>query len=68
MTKRESYHQVVDGEWIEIAMTDFREMCCDCGLVHTVDFRKRGRKFEMRARRDERATAAARRGKKRNVR
>jgi hypothetical protein len=43
-------------------------MCCDCGLVHVVDFRirfdKRGRPVvEFRADRDKRATAAARRRK-----
>ena len=39
----------------------FKEMCCDCHLVHIVDYRIVDGTIEFRARRDVRATAAARR-------
>jgi hypothetical protein len=53
-------------------MRNFREQCCDCGLIHRLDFRifdgrkgararLRGLQVEFRTRRDDRATAAARR-------
>jgi hypothetical protein len=40
---------------------DIREQCCDCGLIHRLDFRIVDGRIEFRARRDDRATAAARR-------
>ena len=42
-------------------MRNFREQCCDCGLIHRLDFRIVDGKVEFRTRRDDRATAAARR-------
>ena len=42
-------------------MANFREQCCDCGLIHRLDFRIVDGKVEFRTRRDDRATAAARR-------
>lgn len=66
MTKRAQYHQLADGEWFRPVRRQFREQCCDCGLVHVVDFRMVDGTIEFRARRDGRATAAVRRrGKKR---
>jgi len=35
--------------------------CCDCGLVHRVEYRKRRGVFQLRVGRDARKTAAARR-------
>ena len=78
MAKRMSYDVVGYGEWLRPRMRDFREQCCDCGLIHRLDFRivagnegarppTRGRShpsslhIEVRTRRDDRATAAARR-------
>lgn len=56
------------GEWIHPKKRGYKMMCCDCGLVHKIDFDHikwgRGRKIRIRAWRDERATAAARRKKK----
>lgn len=40
----------------------YRFMCCDCSLVHVLEFRVRGDQVEMKATRHKRATAAARRG------
>ena len=76
MGKRISYDVVGYGEWIRPRMRNFREQCCDCGLIHRLDFRivddgkgePQGRarrssrlRVEVRTRRDDRATAAARR-------
>ena len=81
MRKRIRYATIPYGEWTRPRLTDFREQCCDCGLIHRLDFRivddrgapaRRGAKsgrarrsprlyIEFRTRRDDRATAAARR-------
>jgi hypothetical protein len=76
MAKRFSYDVIGYGEWIRPRMRDFREQCCDCGLIHRLDFRivdegkgarapkRRSRPrlhIEIRTRRDDRATSAARR-------
>ena len=65
MTK---YYRLGHNEWIEPTRTGHHG-CCDCGLVHEVDFKitTAGRKIpklEMRWRRDERATAAMRKAKR----
>ena len=81
MGKRLTYDVIGYGEWTRPHMRNFREQCCDCGLIHRLDFRivdakgrarpslrSRGRSLpsprlhvEFRTRRDDRATAAARR-------
>ena len=38
MAKRISYDVIGYGEWIRPRMRDFREQCCDCGLIHRLDF------------------------------
>lgn len=59
------FPQAEPGEWIRPTRRGFRMQCCDCGLVHVVDFRLipwgRGRKILLRMFRDKRATSAARR-------
>lgn len=66
MTTR--YPKVKPNEWLRPVKRGYRMMCCDCGLVHELDFEHvpwgRGRKIIIRARRNNRATAAARRGKR----
>jgi hypothetical protein len=37
--KRVSYPVIDYGEWTRPRMENFREQCCDCGLIHRVDFR-----------------------------
>jgi len=39
----------------------YRMMCCDCGLVHEMDFRVKDGRIEFRVFRDNRATGQARR-------
>lgn len=63
------YSPVQDGEWVQPKRKGYRMRCCDCGLVHTMDFRLvkygNGRKIQFRATRDQRATAAIQ-GRKRS--
>lgn len=56
------YVQVFDGDWIRpLTRRNHRMKCCDCGLVHVINFRLRKGKIEFQAFRDERATAQVRR-------
>lgn len=34
-----SYEQPQSGEWINPKLDGYKLACCDCGLVHKVDFR-----------------------------
>ena len=56
------------GQWIHPVKRGYKMMCCDCSLVHVIDFDHikwgSGRKIRIRVWRDNRATAAARRKKK----
>ena len=65
------YHHAKDDEWIRPVRSGYKMACCDCGLVHKIDFKHvpygRGRKIIFRAARDERATAAVRREKTKKV-
>ena len=62
------YEKPEEGEWIRPIKVGYKFMCCDCGLVHKIDFCHikwgRGRRIMLRAWRDNRATAMARRKKK----
>lgn len=64
------YKKVKAGEWVRPVKKGYKMACCDCGLVHVLEFAHipygRGRKIIFRAWRDERATAAKRRNKKLN--
>lgn len=67
MKKRRVYKSPGPGEWMRPSRRGFRLGCCDCGLVHVVDHELRGAKRKVimwRFFRDERATAAMRKGKK----
>lgn len=55
------YRTIAYGEWTRPRLRNFREQCCDCGLIHRLDFRLVDGRIEFRTRRDNRATAAARR-------
>lgn len=61
MSRKSAYYHVTDGEWIEVAMKGNKEQCCDCGLVHKVNYRLNDKgRIEYQVFRDERATAAIR--------
>ena len=47
--------------WVRPVIQGYRMSCCDCGLVHVMDFRVRDGVPEFRARRDGRATGQTRR-------
>ena len=55
------YDVVPYGSRTRPRVRNFREQCCDCGLIHRLDFRIVDGKVEFRTRRDDRATASARR-------
>lgn len=61
------YGQVHDGDIVQPRRRGYRIMCCDCGLVHVLDFyvvkyaNGTRTKIRFRAFRDVRATASARR-------
>lgn len=63
-----SYPTPESGEWVQPVRKGYRMMCCDCGLVHNLDFRVvttgRGSTIQFRAFRNNRATANARRKRK----
>ncbi len=33
------YKQQYDGEWVQPRRKNYLMKCCDCGLVHSLDFR-----------------------------
>lgn len=55
------YLEQKDGEWVEPVRKGYRLACCDCSLVHTLNFRIRKSKIQFQAFRNYRATAAMRR-------
>lgn len=64
-----NYPKVKAREWVQPTPRGYKFQCCDCGLVHRLDFRQMlgDREFatnlriQFRAYRDNRATAAVRR-------
>lgn len=50
-----------DGEWVRPRPRGYVLGCCDCGLMHVIDFRVTDGHVEFRAVRDNRRTANARR-------
>lgn len=62
------YEDPKAGEIITPCMKGYKICCCDCGLVHRIDFfvvkHGRGHKVQLVAHRDNRATAAVRREKR----
>jgi hypothetical protein len=59
-----TYPRMKNGEWVKPKKRSYKMACCDCGLVHRMDFIVSGRKVIFRMFRDNRATAAMRRRKK----
>lgn len=59
------YEQWYDGEWEHFPLKQIhRLMCCDCGLVHEITLVRKEGKIFLRMKRNDKATAAARRKKK----
>lgn len=57
------YDEPKAGEWVQPIRKGYRLMCCDCGLVHTINFRIHKGKIQFQVFRNNRATAMARRHK-----
>ena len=48
-------------EWVQPVRRGYKMGCCDCGLVHDVDFRIVNGRVQFRVRRNARSTAMVRR-------
>lgn len=57
-------YDVKNGEWLDVGKYTLHE-CCDCSLIHRVRYRLHEGKVQESWRRDDRATARARRAAKR---
>ena len=56
------YENVTEGEWVRPVMVGYKMCCCDCGLVHKLNFRiTEDGVVELQAFRDNRATGQVRR-------
>jgi len=55
------FYTAEDGELIVPVMTGYKIMCCDCGLVHRLDFEVVDGQVQFRAYRDNRSTGQTRR-------
>ena len=53
--------QAFPGQWIQPVRKNYKLCCCDCGLVHRLDFRLHKRRIQFRAYRDNRSTGQVRR-------
>lgn len=58
------FERIKPGEWLRPIRRGYRAACCDCGLVHRMDFRVNDGHAEFRAYRDDRLTKANRREKR----
>ena len=56
-----AYSRPDEGVWVQPVRRGYKMGCCDCGLVHRLDFRLVKGRTQFRAFRDNRATAAMRR-------
>jgi hypothetical protein len=61
MRTKRAFHKVKAGEWVQPIRRGYRLACCDCGLVHRMDFRIYRGKPQFRAFRNERSTGQLRR-------
>ena len=48
------YDITKDGQWIQPFRKDFKIKCCDCGLVHNINFRIRKGRVQFQAFRNKR--------------
>jgi hypothetical protein len=59
--ERMTYDKPKSGEWVQPVEDGHKLCCCDCGLVHTMDFRVVDGRAQFRVFRNNRATAQVRR-------
>lgn len=55
------YLKINTNEWVQPVKTNYKMACCDCGLIHEMDFRIIKNRVQFRARRNNRATGQFRR-------
>ena len=36
--KKKKFKTLADGEWVRPKMSGYELKCCDCGLIHSIDF------------------------------
>lgn len=69
MKRKEEPLRLIDPEkWYAVGFSGdkpFREECCDCGLVHRIDYKIENGRFWVRYQRDEPSTKRARQRMKR---
>lgn len=58
-----TYELPEENEWIQPIRRGYKMACCDCGLVHDMDFRIYKGRVQLRARRNKRSTGQKRRHK-----
>jgi hypothetical protein len=56
-----SYEEPQEAEWVKPIMNKYKMSCCDCGLVHDLDFKIENKRVLFRAFRNNRATGQIRR-------
>lgn len=61
---RVTYPKVKAERWYSPRLRDYRLCCCGCGLVHSIDFRVRAGRPELKFALARRSTAAVRRAMK----
>ncbi len=59
-----AYEKPEAGEWVQPVRRGYKLACCDCGLVHRMDFRVFRGRPQFRAFRANRSTALMRRWQK----
>ena len=62
------YDKPEEDEWVQPVEEGYKMQCCDCGLVHQIDFRIVDGRVQFRVRRDNRATGQVRRHRNISVR
>ena len=62
------YPPTKDGEWIQPIRKGYKIKCCDCGLIHRLNFRVKNGHIQFQAFRDNRATGQVRRYKNQHSR
>ena len=61
---KERVEKAKAGQWDRIRKKGFKMACCDCGLVHKLDFKIEGKTLFMKGERDNRSTGQLRRHRK----
>ena len=56
-----TYKRPKAGEWVQPVRNGYKMACCDCGLVHSMDFRVKEGRAQFRVFRNNRSTALMRR-------